>query len=156
MLSSPASCHFLPLRSTYSLYHPVFKHPQSMRDIRFSRWWKQNLWFSGIALGYGMDDRGSRRGLGIFLFTTASRTALGPTQSPTQWVPGALSLCVKQTGRDADHSSPLPQYVLMAWCLVKHRDNFTFTFVEWTTVTFRGWLSASHIRSVYVHSIKVK
>jgi hypothetical protein len=23
---------------------------------------------------------------------------------------------------------PLPQYV-MAWCLVKHRDNFTFTFI---------------------------
>jgi hypothetical protein len=23
---------------------------------------------------------------------------------------------------------PLPQYVFMAWCLVKHRDNFTFTF----------------------------
>jgi hypothetical protein len=22
---------------------------------------------------------------------------------------------------------PLPQYVFMAWCLVKHRDNFTFT-----------------------------
>jgi len=21
---------------------------------------------------------------------------------------------------------PLPQYDLMAWCLVKHRDNFTF------------------------------
>jgi hypothetical protein len=21
---------------------------------------------------------------------------------------------------------PLPEYVLMAWCLVKHRDNFTF------------------------------
>jgi hypothetical protein len=21
----------------------------------------------------------------------------------------------------------LPQYVFMAWCLVKHRDNFTFT-----------------------------
>jgi hypothetical protein len=21
---------------------------------------------------------------------------------------------------------PLPQYVFMAWCLVKHRDNFTF------------------------------
>jgi hypothetical protein len=24
--------------------------------------------------------------------------------------------------------SPLPQYVFMAWCFVKHRDNFTFTF----------------------------
>jgi hypothetical protein len=22
---------------------------------------------------------------------------------------------------------PLPQYAFMAWCLVKHRDNFTFT-----------------------------
>jgi hypothetical protein len=22
---------------------------------------------------------------------------------------------------------PLPQYVFMAWCLVKHRGNFTFT-----------------------------
>jgi hypothetical protein len=38
----------------------------------------------GIALGYGLDDHvlgfDSRRGLGIFLFTTASRTALEPTQ----------------------------------------------------------------------------
>jgi len=23
---------------------------------------------------------------------------------------------------------PLPQYIFMAWRLVKHRDNFTFTF----------------------------
>jgi hypothetical protein len=23
---------------------------------------------------------------------------------------------------------PLPQYAFMTWCLVKHRDNFTFTF----------------------------
>jgi hypothetical protein len=48
----------------------------------------------------------SRRGLGIFLFTTASRTALGPTQPPIQRVPGALSLGVKQLGREADHSPP--------------------------------------------------
>jgi hypothetical protein len=41
----------------------------------------------------------SRRRLGIFLFTTASRTALGPTQPPIQWVPGALSLGVKRPGR---------------------------------------------------------
>jgi hypothetical protein len=48
----------------------------------------------------------SRWGLGIFLFTTASRTALGPTQPPIQWVPGALSLGVKRPGREADHSPP--------------------------------------------------
>jgi hypothetical protein len=48
----------------------------------------------------------SLRGLGIFLFTTASRTALGPTQPPIQWVPGVLSLGLKRPGREADHSPP--------------------------------------------------
>jgi hypothetical protein len=57
----------------------------------------------GIALDYGLDDR---RGLGIFLFTTASRTALEPTQPPIQWVPGAISLGLKRPGREADHSPP--------------------------------------------------
>jgi len=46
----------------------------------------------------------SRRGLGIFLFTTASRTIMGPTQLPIQWVPGALPLGIKRPGREADHS----------------------------------------------------
>jgi hypothetical protein len=45
-------------------------------------------------------------GLGIFLFTTASRTALGPTQPPIQWLPVVLSLGIKRPGREADHSPP--------------------------------------------------
>jgi hypothetical protein len=62
----------------------------------------------GIALGYGVDDRGSRVRFpaGIFLFTTVVRTALGLTQCPIQWVPGALSLGVKRPGHEADHSPP--------------------------------------------------
>jgi hypothetical protein len=48
----------------------------------------------------------SWRGLGIFLFTTAFRTALEPTKPPIQWVPGVLSLGVKQPGREADNSLP--------------------------------------------------
>jgi hypothetical protein len=89
----------------------------------------------------------SRRGLGIFLFTTASRTALGPSQPPIQWVPGTLSLGVKRQGHEADHSPPssaevknawsytsTPQYVFMAWCLVKRRDKFTLPYL-----TLRGW-----------------
>jgi hypothetical protein len=38
--------------------------------------------------------------------TTASRTALEPTQPPIQWVPEALSLGVKRPRREADHSPP--------------------------------------------------
>jgi hypothetical protein len=84
----------------------------------------------------------SRRGMGIFLFTTAPRTALGPLQPPIQWVPGALSLGIKLLGPAADHSPPSSTevkecvelyihslYVFMAWYLIKHRGNFTFTFL---------------------------
>jgi hypothetical protein len=57
-------------------------------------------WMIGV-LGFD-----SWQGLGIFLFTTASRTALGPTQPPIQWVLGALSPGIKRPGREADHSPP--------------------------------------------------
>jgi hypothetical protein len=62
-------------------------------------------------------------GAGKFLFATASRPE------------------IRRPEREADHSPPFsvntvnawkyistPQYVFMEWCLVKHRDNFTFTF----------------------------
>jgi len=51
---------------------------------------------------------------------------------------------VKRPEREADHSPPsstevkntwrytsTPQYVFMAWCLVKHRDSFTFYLSPW-------------------------
>jgi hypothetical protein len=57
----------------------------------------------------------SWQGLGIFLFTTASGTALGHTKPPIQWVPGALSLGVKRPGREADHSPPSSAKVKNAW-----------------------------------------
>jgi hypothetical protein len=82
----------------------------------------------------------SRWGTGIFFFSTASRPALKPTQTPIQCVVETFSTGVKRPGREADHSTlsnadvknawryTSTQHVFMSWCLVKHRDNFTFTF----------------------------
>jgi hypothetical protein len=82
-----------------------------------------NTILSDITLRYGLEDRGfeSRQELGIFLFTTASRTALGPTQTPIQWVPGALSLGLKRPGREADHSPPYSAEVKNAWSYTSTR-----------------------------------
>jgi hypothetical protein len=64
-----------------------------------------------IALGYGLYDRGSRVrfpvGAGNFsLHHRVPRMAMGPTQPPLQWVPGALSLGVKRPEHEAEHLPP--------------------------------------------------
>jgi hypothetical protein len=66
----------------------------------------------------------------IYCDFVASRVAVGPTQLPIQWVPGAISPGIKRQGREADRSPPsstqdknggaippLP-HVLMALCLI--------------------------------------
>jgi hypothetical protein len=86
-------------------------------------------------LVYGLDDQGSvpRRSCNeFFLFATASRPAQGPTQPPVNLVPGgSYSGCKAVTHLHLVSSlrvhgavRPLLQYVFMAWCLDKHRDNF--------------------------------
>jgi hypothetical protein len=58
-------------------------------------------------LGYGLDrDFESRQGLGIFLFITTSKLAMGPTQLLIQRIQGALSLGVKMSGHEAELSLP--------------------------------------------------
>jgi hypothetical protein len=102
----------------------------------------------------------SRRGLGIFLFTTASRTALGHTQLPIQWVTGTLSLGVKRARREADHSPPSSAEVIEcvelylqspnmpSWrgseLKIKHSDIFTFVF------TYSSWVQLSTLVFVSV------
>jgi len=70
--------------------------------------------------------------------------ALGTTQPPIQWVPGALSLGIKQQGREANHSpppsakvkcveiylhSPIHLHGMVLSQKKKHKDNFTFTLL---------------------------
>jgi hypothetical protein len=81
----------------------------------------------GIAIGYGMDDPG----VGVRV-PVGSRIFSPPRRLNRLWG-------VKRQGREADHSPPTsaevkktwiytstPPYALMAQCLVKHSDNFTF------------------------------
>jgi hypothetical protein len=80
------------------------------------------LFFSGTCVhwagvGNGIGDQGVRfpAGAGIFLYSTASRPALGPTQPSIKRVPEAFSLRVKWPGREADRSPPSSAEVKNAW-----------------------------------------
>jgi hypothetical protein len=91
----------------------------------------------------------TRQELRIFLFTTASRPALGPTQPSIQWVQGALSLEVMRPAREANHSRPssvevknvwgytfTPHYAFMSWCWVKVQGQLYFTLLYFTLLYF--------------------
>jgi hypothetical protein len=73
----------------------------------------------GIATGYGPDDWGvgvpSPSGGKKFHFSMSFRSALGPTQPPIRWVPGALSPGIKGQGHEADHSPPISAEVKKMW-----------------------------------------
>jgi hypothetical protein len=90
-----------------------------------------------IMRGYSLDDRGSIPGRSWEFFSS-------PPCPDRLWSPpGPLSnryrgkaagnlklttyLHLAQRLRMRGSITPLPQYVFMAWCLVKHRDNFTFS-----------------------------
>jgi hypothetical protein len=51
----------------------------------------------------------------FFLISAASRPALGLTQAPIQWVPGALTLGIKRPGRVAEQSPPSSAEVKNEW-----------------------------------------
>jgi hypothetical protein len=87
-------------------------------------------------LGAGRQEFDYAQGKGLFLLVP--RPVLWPIQLVRR---GGLSPGVKLPGREADHSPPSStkvknvwrrtstlQYIFMAWCLAKHRDNFAFTF----------------------------
>jgi hypothetical protein len=81
------------------------------------------------------------KGAGNFSLHHHVQNGSGAHAAPYPMGTRVLFLKVKRPGREADHSPPssgeiknawsytsTPQYVFTAWCLVKHRDNFTFTF----------------------------
>jgi hypothetical protein len=98
-------------------------------------------------LGYGLDNRGPILVRGWYFF-------FSPPRSDWLWDPPSLLSNDyrdsfpggKEVGCEANRSplcsaevnnvwsyTSTSQYVFMAWCLVKHRDNcnFDFTFLRW-------------------------
>jgi hypothetical protein len=96
----------------------------------------------GIALGYELDDRGSRVRfpVGGGNFSLHHRVQIGSGAHPASYpmgtrgsFPGSkaavawswpLTSIYCRGRRMRGVIPPLPQYAFMAWCLVKHRDNF--------------------------------
>jgi hypothetical protein len=84
----------------------------------------------GIALGYGLDDRGSRvrftAGAGNFSLHHRVQNGSGahPASYPmgTRGVKLTTHLHLVPRSRMCGAIPPLPQYAFMASCLVKHRD----------------------------------
>jgi hypothetical protein len=77
---------------------------------------QQRSWYSDwLRVGRPRGRSSSPGRVKNFLFSTSSRPALGSTQPPIQWVPGALSLGVKRPGREANHSLPTSAEVKKMW-----------------------------------------
>jgi hypothetical protein len=78
---------------------------------------------------------------GFFLFITLSQPAPGTTQLPVQWVPGAVSLGVKQPGHEANHWPQSTAGVKSAWSYTSTPHTLLSTetslfFTIWCYITY--------------------
>jgi hypothetical protein len=74
-----------------------------MESENFNEWWV-GKYLEGA--GHGLFQGTYNIPVKNFLFSTSSRLAVGSTQPPIQWLPGALSPRLKLPERGADHSPP--------------------------------------------------
>jgi hypothetical protein len=88
--------------------------------------------------------------------------SMGVVRHPVSYLVGTRDSFpgVKRPGREADHSPPssaevkntwscisTPKYVFMAWCFVKHRDNFTLLYLS-------SIIIAGHLRPIILPTIE--
>jgi hypothetical protein len=83
--------------------------------LNFYKQWLHSSVRTVTRLRDGRPGFDSRYGQGVFLFTTASKTTLEPTQPPIQWLPGALSPRIKRPGREVNHTPPPSAEVKNGW-----------------------------------------
>jgi len=80
---------------------------------------------SSVELWAGRPGFDFLQGQGYLLSLPCPDRLLEP---PIQWVPRPLSPGIKRPGRGAVLTPP---YIFLAWCIVKHRNKFTFRFLLW-------------------------
>jgi hypothetical protein len=123
-----------------------------------------------LSLGYGLDDRSSRfrfpAGAGNFSLHHRVQNGFGAQPAsypmgtrgcfPGGKVTGAWSWPLTSMECQGQKMSgailSLPQSAFMAWCLVKHRDNFTFTFLPFTHLSLRMYWNTGRTCVTYIHT----
>jgi hypothetical protein len=83
----------------------------------------------------------SRQKNDIFLFSTAYRQGLGPSQLRVPWVPGALSPGLKRPGSRAYSYTSTSLHIFVTWCFFKqgftwhlHHVKLSSTDSKWTAL----------------------
>jgi hypothetical protein len=107
--------HYQKMKCNFKKYGARYrKVNRSPRTLCYVKWRSRVIWVSLVTkLRTGRPGFDFRQGQGSFLYTTASRSALGSNQPPIEWVPDALSMGVKRPGCNADHSPPLGPRLIM-------------------------------------------
>jgi hypothetical protein len=90
---------------SFSCSKQVYKIWELGQHSRYRDWLR-----AGQPRGWSFSPGGGKN----FHFSM-SRPALGSTQPPTQWVPGAFSPAVKRPGPEADHSPPTSAEIKKTW-----------------------------------------
>jgi hypothetical protein len=107
----------------------------------------------GLSLSPSMDK--------TFLLSMLSRLVLGPTQPPTQCIPGALSLGVKWLGCEADHSPQTSAKIKNMWFYTSLLHAFSYMVLNQlsTGITIFLYLYHRHISMHFLqttfHSFKL-
>jgi hypothetical protein len=108
-----------PSHSWRETHQGEFKHRGHITDICCNREPAYRIWYNDWIHAGRPKGRTSSPCRGKnFHFSTLSRSALGPTQPPIQWVPGAFSPGLKRLGREADHSPPASADVKITWMYI--------------------------------------